>query len=114
MLGIEDALIYALVTLNMAFCVLMIVWNLYYYFRIIDHTERWTKIFYSFIGLMWLVRFALFYLNVYPFGLSQSNPILLIMITFTLLALALASIIRVLKLRGLHDIYIDIRRLLKR
>jgi len=108
---IERFLIYLLVSLNLFFCLIVVTWNIYYYFFIVDHVERWTKIFYSCVGFSWFIRFVLFFFDVHPFGINEVNSAILILLTFTLLSMALASMIRVLKVNSWREIRNNIRNL---
>jgi len=70
--------------------------------------ERWTKLLYAVVGFLWFIRYALFIFNIPPFGIKDVNPTLLVMITFTLLSLAIASIVRVQKLTEKDEFKHDI------
>ena len=79
---------------NMFLSVIIILWNLYFYIKV-PEIERWTKLLYVFVGLSWFIRYIFYFCNLYPFGGEHINPIMLIILTFTLVSLAVGSIIRV-------------------
>lgn len=83
-----------LFVLNTLMSLIIIIWDLYYYFKT-DEAERWTKLLYSVVGFFWFIRCLLFFFDVKPFGFEDVNLAILTLITFTLLSMAVASIIRV-------------------
>lgn len=102
-----------MVILNIGLCIIIIVWDIYFYYRV-PESERWTKILYTSVGILWLIRYVLYFLNIKPFGYTQSNPFLLILVTVTLLSLAVASIVRVHRLITVEDMKNDITNCLLR
>lgn len=113
MLEVADGLIYGLVTFNILLCLIIILWDVYFYFKV-DEKEKWAKILYIFTAFGWLLRSVLFFFNYDGLGISTINPPLLMLSTFTLLSLALGSIIRVQRITGIQSLRNDIKKLLKK
>lgn len=91
---LDDILVVSLVSLNLVLSFIIVIWDLYYYFKI-SEPERWTKLLYALVGFFWIIRYTLFFLDKEPFNLLSINRPVLVLTTFTLLSLAVASIIRV-------------------
>ena len=92
---------------NIILSLIIIIWNFYFYVKV-PESERWTKLFYVFIGFIWLIRFIFYFLDLEFFGGAYINPIMLIFLTFTLVSLAVGSIVRVGRLFTVKDIIADI------
>jgi hypothetical protein len=103
-------LVYLTVGLNLIMSIIIVIWNLYFYVKMKGiEDERWTKLLYASVGLGWCIRYALFALDVSPFGhTDQFNFPLIILTTLTLLSLAVGSIIRVQRLGGFLLIRSDV------
>jgi len=78
--------------LNLVLSLIIIVWDLYFYFKM-DEKERWTKIFYAVVGLAWFIRCILYLLDVRNFSSETVNAPLVVLVTFTLLALAVVLLL---------------------
>ena len=109
---VEIILINIVVGLNLLLAFLIMVEDLYFYFKIIEDT-RWSKLFYSFIGLLWTIRYALFYLKIIPFDKANSNSVLLVLTTLTLLSLVVGANIRLVRDVGKGVIINDIKKVWK-
>jgi uncharacterized membrane protein len=101
------------VILNLVLSLIIIVWDLYFYFKM-DEREKWTKLLYAFVGACWFVRYLLYLLDVENFSKINVNAPLVLLLTFTLLSLALGSIIRVQKIVGFDEIKTDVKNLINR
>ena len=101
-------LVTVLIFLNVFLSIIIIIWNLYAYQRI-QETERWTKLLYTFTGVVWFIRYNLYLFDMYPFDKENVNPYILIIMTYTLLSLAVGSIIRVGRLFTKKEILNDLR-----
>jgi len=99
--------------LNLVLALIIVVWDLYFYFKM-DEKEKWTKAFYALVGMGWIVRCVLYLLNVNNFSSENVNAPLVVLVTFTLLALAVGSIIRVQKIVGFEGIKTDVKNLMVR
>lgn len=100
-------LIDVVILFNLVLCIIIIVWDIYFYYKV-PETERWTKILYTSVGAFWFIRYVLYFLDVPPFGPEHNIPVLTSLVTFTLLSLAVASIIRVQRIISLEDMKDDL------
>lgn len=98
---------------NTILCVIIVLWDTYFYFKV-NETERWAKLLYIFVGVVWLIRYILFFLDYDGYGKANANPVLLMVVSITLLALAVGSIIRVQKLCGSSCLVKDIKTIVAR
>jgi hypothetical protein len=106
--------IYLDVILNLILSLIVIFWDLYFYFKV-DEKEKWTKILYICVGIFWFVRYALFLFDVDKFSRTDNfNPVLVLGLTLTLLALSIGSIVRMQKIGGKDLIKRDIKTLIDR
>ena len=100
-------LINFIASFNIILSLIIIIWNLYFYLRVME-SERWTKLFYVFIGFLWLLRFIFYFLDLKFFGGAHINSVILIFLTFTLVSLAVGSIVRVRRIFTTDDMIDDI------
>lgn len=112
-MSITEVFVIFNIILNLILSLIIIVWDLYFYFKM-NEKEKWTKILYMLVGLIWFIRYSLFLLDIEPFSTEKFNPILVWMVSFTLLALAIGSIIRVQRIVGFAGMKTDVKRLINR
>jgi hypothetical protein len=113
MMSIEEFFITLNVVLNLILSAIIIVWDLYFYFKMKER-ERWTKLLYAFVGMCWFVRYLLYLLDIERFSSENVNAPLVVLVSLTLLSLALGSIIRVQKIVGFGGIKTDVKSLITR
>lgn len=101
------------ILVNVTLCLIIITWDTYFYFKV-NETEKWAKILYIFVATLWLVRYVLFFLDYKTFGEENVEPHLLMLVTLTLLSLAIGSVIRVQRICGFQGLKNDILNLLKK
>ena len=106
---LEIFVINLVVFLCLVFSVLILVEDLYFYFKI-DEDSRWSKLLYAAVGFSWTIRFILYYLRIEPFDKASSNPTLLIFLTFTLLSMVVGANIRIQREIGIKGIVEDLKR----
>jgi len=87
-----NSLIFLLVIFNMILSLIIVIWNLYFFINIKEN-ESWTKILYTTVGIGWLIRYILYFSHYRDFCVI--NPPVLILVTLTLLSIAVGSIVRV-------------------
>ena len=98
------------IILNLVLSLIIIIWDLYFYFKM-DEKEKWTKILYVLVGIGWFMRYVLYLMDFKPF--TSYNPYLIALVTFTLVSLAVGSIIRVQRLVGFDEMKDDAHTLVK-
>lgn len=101
------------VIVNMILCLIIIVWDSYFYFKV-NEAERWAKLLYIFVAIIWLVRYIVFFLTQHRFDDENIEPHLLPLLTLTLLSLAVGSVIRIKRINGVGELRKDIAELIKR
>jgi hypothetical protein len=113
-MSLVELAIYIDVILNLGLSLIVIVWDAYFYFKM-DEKEKWTKVLYVLVGLFWFVRYIFFFFDVPNFSRQdQFNPFLVLGLTFTLLAFAIGSIVRVQRLVGFNEIKKDVHIIAER
>lgn len=110
---VEQDLITFNIIINMILCLIIIIWDSYFYFKV-NEKERWAKVLYVITAFAWLGRYVLYFLNFDGFSKEHINPPLLGLTTITLLSLAVGSIIRVQRTVGFEGLKKDIKNTLKR
>lgn len=103
-----EELVEMVVLLNLFLSIIIIVNDLYFYFKVKEPTG-WSKLLYAAVGFFWFVRYILFYLQFHPFDFNDINPSILILTTFTLLSLAVGSNIRIQRDIGIKNMLNDLR-----
>jgi hypothetical protein len=93
---------------NMVLCIIIIVWDLYFYFKV-DEPEKWSKLLYVGIGGGWLIRYILYFISSPGLDRATVNVPLLILVTFTLCGFSVGSIIRVQRICGFRCLLNDIK-----
>lgn len=113
MMQVADWLLDGTVIFGIFLCLLIITWDLYFYFKV-NETEKWAKIIYVGVGIGWLIRFILYFFNYDSLGIDKVNPPLLMLAIFTLLGFAVGAIIRVKRSVGFTVIASDLDALRKK
>lgn len=96
-----------LIVLNLFFAVSVFAENIYYYSRV-KEDSGWSKILYAFIGLMWMIRWVLYFMEFPAFSTLLPGP--LSMTTLTLLAMTVGANIRLMRDVGKETIKKDFRK----
>lgn len=89
-----EELIEVVVFLNLILAFMVFVEDLYFYFKVKEDTG-WSKILYAGVGLAWVIRYILYYIQLHPFDRGDVNVPVLILSTFTLLSMTVGANIRI-------------------
>jgi CDP-diglyceride synthetase len=87
------------VLINIGACCAIFALNVYAAWRV-QRLPGSISALYALTGLLWLLRYILFFYDYDSLGIAYTNPVLLMMFTLTLTALLIASIVRMQQAGG--------------
>ncbi len=104
---LTEFIIQLIVILNLVLALMVFIEDIYFYIKV-KESSGWSKLLYAGVGFFWSVRYVSFFIQGNPFELNQYNFLLLLLVTYTLLALTVGANIRVQRDIGTEEIKKDV------